>query len=130
MNKATRNYPERRRIPHRLETDRLCLRCYNPQDAESLRANVESNVEHLGTFMPWAQFEPQNLDQKMELVLGFRSEYDADRNLVMGIFCRSTGQHLGGTGLQPTGNAREAAGDGSGPLEIGYWIGQPHEGKG
>ena len=84
MNKATRNYPERRRIPHRLETDRLCLRCYNPQDAESLRANVESNVEHLGTFMPWAQFEPQNLDQKMELVLGFRSEYDADRNLVIG----------------------------------------------
>jgi ribosomal-protein-serine acetyltransferase len=130
MNIAPNDRPQRRRIPHRMETERLCLRGYNPDDAEVLRSTVASNAEHLGTFMPWIQYEPQTLEQKIDLILGFRSEYDADRNLVMGIFCRATGQLLGGTGLHPAGNSREADSDGSGPMELGYWIGQAHEGNG
>ena len=114
--------PAPRRIPHRIETARLVLRCYEPADAEALRVTVAANKEHLLTHMPWARDEPQTLDEKLELVLTFRSGYDAGTNHVMGIFDRATGELVGGTGLHPP---RSGVGH-----EVGYWIAAAHEGKG
>lgn len=111
-----------RRIPHRIETERLVVRCYEPSDAQALRDVCAANREHLVTFLPWARDDPQTLDQKLELILGFRGRYDLGTNHVMGIFERGSGRLLGGTGLHPP---RSSVGK-----EIGYWIAAESEGHG
>jgi len=116
---------ERPRVPHRIETERLVLRCYEPADATALQATCARNREHLLPWLPWAEQDPQTLDEKLELVLSFRSKYDAGENSVMGIFESESGELVGGTGLHPCG--------GEGPQftrEIGYWIAAEREGRG
>jgi len=110
------------RAPYRIETERLVVRAYAPDDAEALRATCARCREHLLPYMPWAKLEPQTLAQKVELILHFRSRYDARQDYVMGIFDRETGRLLGGTGLHPR--------VGAGAIEIGYWITPENEGRG
>jgi RimJ/RimL family protein N-acetyltransferase len=64
--------------------------------------------------MPWAHYEPQSLDEKVELMRMFRGQFDRDENYVYGIFEADDSRQLGGSGLHPR----------SGPesIEIGYWI--------
>lgn len=113
------------RVPHRIETERLILRGYEPTDAEELRTTSAANREHLLPWLPWAEQEPQSLDEKLELIHSFRSNYDADRNSVMGIFERETGELVGGTGLHPCGGEGHQF-----TREIGYWIVSSREGLG
>ena len=41
-----------------LETERLVLRCWRPSDAPLLRDAVDSSLDHLREWMPWAEDEP------------------------------------------------------------------------
>jgi RimJ/RimL family protein N-acetyltransferase len=100
--------------PYRIETDRLVIRCYDPEDAPLLKEAVDSSLEHLRPWMPWARNEPQSLDEKVQLLRMFRSQFDADENYPYGVFAPDESRQLGGAGLHPRG------GDGS--LEIGYFI--------
>ncbi len=108
--------------PYRLETDRLVIRCYDPRDAQLLKDAIDSSVEHLRPWMPFIRFEPQTLDEKVELLRGFRGGFDLGTNFAYGIFARDETKQLGGCGLHPRG------GDGS--LEIGYWIAADAIGQG
>ena len=90
------------------------MRCYEPRDAPLLKDAVDSSLEHLRPWMPWALDEPQSLDQKVELLRAFRGQFDRDENFVYGIFVRDESEVVGGTGLHPR------VGDGG--LEIGYWV--------
>jgi RimJ/RimL family protein N-acetyltransferase len=100
--------------PYRIETERLVIRCYDPRDALLLKEAIDSSLEHLRPWMPWALDEPQTLEQKTELLRGFRSAFDAGENFIHGIFNRDETEVLGGTGLHPRIEP--------GGLEIGYWI--------
>lgn len=100
--------------PYRIETERLVVRCYEPSDAVLLKEAIDSSLEHLQPWMPWAESEPQTLEQKTELVRAFRTEFDTGANFVYGIFARDESTLLGGTGLHPRIEP--------GGLEIGYWI--------
>jgi RimJ/RimL family protein N-acetyltransferase len=100
--------------PYRIETERLVIRCYRPGDAPLLKEAIDSSLEHLQAWMPWALDEPQTLEQKAELVELFRSSFDAGENFTYGIFDAEEREMLGGTGLHPR--------VGPGGLEIGYWI--------
>jgi RimJ/RimL family protein N-acetyltransferase len=100
--------------PYRIETERLVIRCYGPDDAPLLKESVDSSLEHLRPFMPWARFEPQTLAEKVVLVRRFRGWFDTDENYVYGIFDRAETRLLGGTGLHQRG--------GPGSFETGYWI--------
>jgi RimJ/RimL family protein N-acetyltransferase len=100
--------------PYRVETQRLVIRCYDPRDAPLVKEAIDSSLEHLREFMPWALDEPQTLEEKTTLLKGFRSAFDAGENFVYGIFSRDESEVLGGTGLHPRIEA--------GGLEIGYWI--------
>jgi len=97
-----------------LETERLVVRCYEPRDAPLLKDAIDSSLEHLQPWMPWALDEPQALEQKIELVESFRSSFDAGENFTYGIFAADEAEVLGGTGLHPR--------VGLGGLEIGYWV--------
>jgi RimJ/RimL family protein N-acetyltransferase len=79
-----------------------------------MKAAVDASIEHLLPWMPWAAAEPQSVDQKVELIRRFRSQFDLGEDFVMGIFDRDETQALGGTGLHPRVGAKA--------VEIGYWI--------
>jgi RimJ/RimL family protein N-acetyltransferase len=96
-------------------TERLVARCWQPADAPLLKEAVDSSLEHLRPWMPWARDEPQTLLQKVQLLRVFRGQFDRGENFVYGLFSADESELVGGSGLHPR------AGDDI-SLEIGYWI--------
>jgi len=102
-------------IPYRVEIDGgPVVRCWDPRDAPLLKEAVDSSLEHLRAWMPWAHHEPQSLDQKADLLRLFRGNFDLGQDFVYGIFSPDETRALGGTGLH------SRVGDGA--FEIGYWV--------
>ena len=99
---------------YRIETKRLVLRCWEPEDAAMIQEATASNKEHLLPFMPWAADEPQTVEQKVELTRRFRGLFDRGEDYVYGIFNKDESRALGGTGLHT--RLADIA------LEIGYWL--------
>ena len=99
---------------YRIETKRLVLRCWQPEDAPMIKAAAAESREHLLPFMLWAADEPQTVEQKVELTRRFRGLFDRGEDYVYGIFNQDESRALGGSGLHTRleGNA----------LEIGYWL--------
>ncbi len=99
---------------YRIETERTVLRCWEPKDAPLLSAAVESSLDHLRGWMPWAAGEPKSLDERAEFLRAMRAAFDRDEEYVYGIFNRDESAVIGGTGLhrRDDGNC----------LEIGYWV--------
>ena len=109
--------------PYRIETDRLVIRCYDPfADAPLLKECVDSSIDHLLPWMPWARFEPQTIEEKVELLRRFRANFDGDVDYAFGVFSRDGSRQLGGAGLHTRG--------GDGALEIGYFIRADSVGQG
>lgn len=100
--------------PYRIETERLVVRCYEPRDAPLTKDAIDSSLEELRPWMTWAELEPQTLDEKTELLRGFRSAFDAGDNFIMGIFSADESEQVGGSGLHPRLEP--------GALEIGYFV--------
>jgi RimJ/RimL family protein N-acetyltransferase len=100
--------------PYRIETDRLVIRCYQPGDAALLKDAVDSSLEHLQPWMPWAYNEPQTLEEKVQLTRMFRAHFDADEDFAYGVFARDETRQLAGCGLHQRG--------GPGTFEIGYFV--------
>jgi RimJ/RimL family protein N-acetyltransferase len=107
---------------YRILTPRLVVRCWDPRDAPLAKEAIDSSLDHLRPWMPWAAHEPQTLAQKVELLREFRGQFDLGSNTVYAIFDRSEERVLGGTGLHPR--------IGPGGLEIGYWIRADAAGQG
>jgi RimJ/RimL family protein N-acetyltransferase len=112
----------RLQLPYRIATERLVLRCWEPRDAPLLKDAVDSSIDHLLPWMPWAADEPQTVDEKAALLRTFRGNFDLGVDFVYGIFSRDEAEALGGTGLH-TRIGPEA-------LEIGYWIRASRAGEG
>jgi len=72
--------------------------------------------------MPWAQYEPQTLREKRELVRSFRAQFESGENFVYVLLDRGETRVVGGSGLHPRGP--------EGSLEIGYWIRADETGRG
>jgi RimJ/RimL family protein N-acetyltransferase len=108
--------------PYRIETERLVIRCYEPDDAPLLKAAVDASIDHLLPWMPWARFEPQTIDEKIELCRRFRGQFDLDQNYVYAIFTPDETEQLGGSGFHKRSN--------EGSLEIGYWVSAAAAGRG
>ena len=108
--------------PYRIETERLVVRCWEPRDAPLLKDAIDTSLDHLRPWMPWAQHEPQTLDEKVDLLRGFRSRFDAGEDYVYGVFSADESEALGGSGLHTR------VGDGA--FEIGYWVRASAVGRG
>ena len=111
------NYP-----PYRIDTERLVLRCWNPDDAPLLKATIDRNIDHLKPWMPWARAEPTTVEAKFELLRSFRADFDTGRQFVYGLFSPDESEVWGSSGLH-----RRA---GPEALEIGYWVDQARGGQG
>ena len=108
--------------PYRIETARLVLRCWEPEDAPLLKDAVDRSLEHLRPWMPWTPDEPEPLDMVYERLRTFRAQYDRDENWIMAVFTPDEERVLGGTGLHPRGGEESR--------EIGYWIAGDATGNG
>ena len=100
--------------PYLIRTERLTIRCWEPRDAPLLKDALDSSLDHLRPWMPWALEEPRPLDEKMELLRHFRGRFDLGQDFVYGLFDREETEVVGGSGLHTR------LGDGA--LEIGYWL--------
>jgi len=47
---------------YRIQTDRLLIRCYSPEDAPKLKEAIDASLDHLRPWMPWAKDDPETLD--------------------------------------------------------------------
>ena len=102
-------------IPYRIEVEGgPVVRCWDPRDAPLLKDAVDSSLDHLRQWMPWAYDEPQEIDQKAALLRRFRGLFDLGQDFIFGIFDADESEVLGGSGLHTR--------SGEGGLEIGYWV--------
>jgi len=106
---------------YRIETPRLLIRCYTPEDAARIQAAINSSIPHLKIWMPWAQ-EPHDLDWAANTIRQFRGKFDLGQDAVFGIFDKENSEQIGGIGFHNR--------VGIDAREIGYWIGAGHIGKG
>ena len=100
----------------------MVVRCYDPSDARALKLAVDSSIEHLLPWMPWAAHEPQSLEEKTELLRSFRGQFDLGQNFVYGLFSSDGSELVGGSGFHLR------VGDDA--FEIGYWIRASRAGQG
>lgn len=99
---------------YRVETTRLVLRCWSPDDAPAVKRAEDESRQHLATFMLWAAKGPETLDDVVAKLRVFRSRFDTGADYMYGAFDRESGQIVGGCGLHPRA--------GAGGTEIGYWV--------
>ena len=107
---------------YRIETGRLCIRCWSPADAIQLKEAVDANLEYLRPWIPWVTDKIEPLEVRVAWIRKVRAQFDSDQEYVYGIFDPGEKQQIGGTGLHTR--------QGKHGLEIGYWIQQKHEGQG
>ena len=79
-----------------------------------MKEAVDTSLEHLRPWMAWAYYDPQTVDDKIDLIRGFRSRFDAGDDFTYGVFSHDEREAIGGTGLHTR------VGDDA--FEIGYWV--------
>ncbi|MCB9231303.1 MAG: GNAT family N-acetyltransferase [Bacteroidia bacterium] len=108
--------------PYRIETPRMILRCPRPDEARLLKSAIDSSIEHLKPFMPWAHHEPTELSVKVERIRAFRAEFDSDQGYWYAWFNKEETEIMGTIALVKR--------VGYGGCEIGYWTQANHVRKG
>jgi RimJ/RimL family protein N-acetyltransferase len=103
-------------------TERVVVRCWEPNDAPLLKEAVDSSLDELRPWLPWALNEPQTVEVKVQLLRRFRAQFDLGEDFVYGLFSRDESEVVGGSGFH-----RRV---GEGAFEIGYWIRSSRAGQG
>lgn len=103
---------------YKIETERLLIRCYEPDDALKMYTAITGSLEHLRPWVPWARQEPRELEWMEGFVRRFRGQFDLGQDAVFGIFDKTGAEQIGGTGLHNR--------IGKDAREIGYWINVRH----
>ena len=103
-------------------TERVVVRCWEPNDAPLLKEAVDSSLVELRPWLPWALNEPQTVEEKVQLLRRFRAQFDLGEDFVYGLFSRDESEVVGGSGFH-----RRV---GEGAFEIGYWIRSSRVGQG
>jgi RimJ/RimL family protein N-acetyltransferase len=106
----------------RIETARLVIRCWDPADAALMKDAVDTSLDHLRPWMPWAEAEPSTIEEKRRLLTRFADDFARGDDAVYGIFEPGERRVVGSTGLHPRLEADAR--------EIGYWIRADAAGRG
>lgn len=100
-----------------LITDRLVIRRYAPGDEHALYDAISTSRDTLAPWLPWAMTNHQSLHDSIYDIVRFKRATDDMASLAvltLGIFLRSSGTLVGGTGFHTIHRA-------TGQAEIGYW---------
>ncbi len=102
-------------IPRMIDSPRLRLRNHEDGDVKGLVEAIDEARETLARWMPWVN-EVKGFDDRLDYVRRMRARFeDPHEDLVYGIFERSGGRFLGGTGLHRINWSIPS-------FEIGYWL--------
>lgn len=104
------------RLPGRVVTPRLVVRCWGHGEAGLASAAIMASIEHLRPWMPWIKFEPLTLAERAQLIEGWTRSWEDGGDVIYGVFL--DGDVVGGSGLHRR--------SGPGTLDIGYWIHVDH----
>ena len=119
----------RRRLPRRIESPRLVIRCWEPADVHLLIAAITESREHLRPWMPWIADEPRTVETRLALMDEWEAAWASGGDTIYGAFLRpdplapdAEPVVVGGTGLHHR--------LGPGGLEVGYWVHVRHTRQG
>ena len=108
--------------PGPIRTERLVLRCWQRDDAPLVKDAIDSSLDELRLWMPWARSEPSPLESIVQRIEKFRRAFEEGRDWTYGILDAAESRVIGGSGLHPRTQP--------GRLEIGYWIRSSDTGRG
>jgi RimJ/RimL family protein N-acetyltransferase len=108
--------------PGPIRTQRLVLRCWQRDDAPLVKDAIDSSLDELRLWMPWARSEPSPLESIAQRIEKFRRAFEEGRDWTYGILDATESRVIGGSGLHPRTQP--------GRLEIGYWIRSSDTGQG
>ena len=109
-------------MAYRVETDRLLLRCWAPEDTVALRSELDESDQHLRPWIPFMAEEPRTLEQTADWLRTHRASFDMDQNYRYAVFDNGDNSLLGENMLLSRA--------GPGALEIGYWTSRHAVGRG
>lgn len=107
---------------YRIETARLLLRCWSPEDATELLRVIQAHLDRLRPWLPWTVRYPMSVEDQMAELRRMRRRFDGDEDFCYGVFARPGGELVGGCGLHTR--------SGPGSRELGYWIRPDRWGQG
>jgi RimJ/RimL family protein N-acetyltransferase len=102
------------RFPTSITTPRLLIRSTRLADAQQQKDAIDTSLDHLRPWMPWAQHQPSTIDALAERLQRFEVEFLNDTSWNYGIFSRDGTELLGRAGLH---TAKEPD-----DIELGYWL--------
>ena len=106
----------------RIESERLLIRCWRPEDAPHLKEAIDSSLGDLQPWVPWAMHEPSSVSTIAERLQSMREQFLENKDWAFGLFERDETKVVGGAGLHPRGTTDH--------LEIGYWLRSGVSGRG
>ena len=106
----------------RIESKRLVIRCWRPEDAAPLKDAIDSSLEQLRQWVPWAMDEPSSVQTLAMRLDAMREHFVAGHDWAYAVFEAGESRLVGGAGLHPRGTTDH--------LEIGYWIRTDASGRG
>jgi RimJ/RimL family protein N-acetyltransferase len=109
-------------IPDEWPGERIVVRCWRDDDAQTLYDAVVASKEYIARWLPWPRFY-QSMDAAYQFIRGQSGHWSLHHHIGTGIWRREDGALLGSIGITVR--------DWQVPsFEIGYWLGQMHEGHG
>ncbi|MGN4991307.1 GNAT family N-acetyltransferase [Aeromonas sp. 97A] len=100
----------------------IVIRPFEPSDADEFVRAAHESIETVGKWMSWCShsFTRENA---LEWFTNCEQDREAGRAFDMGIFCATTGQLLGGAGINQLSPHHRYG-------NIGYWVRQSRQGCG
>ena len=114
--------PLLRELPQEMVGQRVLVRPYRVGDGPALWEAIEESRTHLRPWMPWTDSHTVPADSEM-YARRSAARWLLREDLSVGIWERSTGKFVGGSGLHPRDWGVPS-------FEIGYWIRLSAQGKG
>lgn len=85
-----------------------------------MHALITANIDHLRPTMPWIAHEPLTVEARRSLLAEWETAFDSRRDFA----------YLLLDGTEPAGSAGLHTRQGTGVLEIGYWVAATRNGRG
>lgn len=79
-------------------TSRLVLRVAGPEEAHLLRTAIDSSLDHLRAWMPWALTEPRSLAETQAHLARGRARFSTGDDFQYSVFDGEETEILGGMG--------------------------------
>jgi ribosomal-protein-serine acetyltransferase len=109
-------------LPEEWVGERIVLRRWRDQDAQPLYDAIMASKEHIARWLPWPKYY-HSINDAYQFIRSNSGHWSLHKHIGTGMWRREDGALLGSVGVNVQDWAVPS-------FEIGYWIGQMHEGRG